>query len=793
MYGGWACPIRRDSDLEKPVVEKMRNTTAILVFVLYLAVPGQVMAQPSSPVADEASASAADLERLQKYRGFIENKDDSMATRTAQAEELLLTGWSEAVSMVILLLGPEGSADTKIVLCHAVELVARKGKQPLDDHLIEPMLQLLAHESSEVTAASASALSALPDASGEVAQAIAAVAADSEKPMRQRLAAVEALAPNTDRIDVVGALVGLLEAKEKRLTDRVVQILSLIADVDLGDDKAKWHQWWKDQDARGNESRWLHDQIRHHRRQRELAIKRLADEQASANRRCRQLAERLAQSLSDHYRLSPPAQKDSLLAAWLAEPVTECRRVAVMLVAEQISEGKPPSDVLRSALRQRYTDASLEVRKLAIETVGALNDPAEAGAILASLGDETNQSIREATLRVLGKLRNPDAIPTLVTELNREGASDECVLAAADALGMLAARGRVDADVVATLVEPLKSKFAALADDHHAARAAILGAMAAIGAAEFKVEFESNLAADDPDLLVCALQGLAVVGNGEQMDRLISLSSHADARVRQRAIAAVGALGSGEHIPSIVTRLNPAVETVEGPRKAAWDAFKRICSRLSLGEKVAAVDRLADYPNLTLEYLKELHDHLSQVNPPPSEIVAVRQKLATIYGALGRNSEALVHWRQLFAGGNGHKTVYALDFLNCAIVCGKGEQIAEPLESLKAADDETRNQASAAIIRFIGQLLDEGKKAEAESLGKKIREVSGDSFPALVSFIEEKFATPSPAPTPISAPGAEGGDTPAPTASEPNPSSTSTGATPSPEVTPNPGSDSSSP
>ena len=67
----------------------------------------------------------------------------------------------------------------------------------------------------------------------------------------------------------------------------------------------------------------------------------------------------------------------------------------------------------------------------AIEIVGALNEPADAGALLDRLKLEQNESVRETLLRVLGKLRNAVAVGPLIDELTRLDAPDSAVARAA--------------------------------------------------------------------------------------------------------------------------------------------------------------------------------------------------------------------------------------------------------------------------------------------------------------------------------------------------------------------------
>ena len=755
----------------------------LLVFGLPL-----LHADTAAQTEDEATKQKnANAERLQRFRGFIENKDDSLATRTAQAEELLLTGWAEATDLVVTLLGPESSEATKVVVCDAIEGLSGNQPEVLDGRLVDSLLRLFGDSSARVVTQAAEALAAFPDRDGEVLKELSGLAANSGIPQKQRLAAIAAMVPNTNRRKVIGELVKLLDVEDKVLSNRIVNVLDEVTDKGYGNDVVAWKKWWEVQ-ATLSDTDWLRAQVAQQTRWRREVVQQLATCREQAQKERDKLEARFAQSLSDLYRLTPLAQKDALLVGWLGEDITRCRKVAVSLVAEQVSEGRLPSDGLRAALRNRYADSSLDVRKLAIEIVGALNDPADAGPMLARLGEERDSRVRETLLRVLGKLKNLDAIGPLVNELSSEEENGCCVVAAADALGMLAARGTVEQAVVDNLVEPLKARIAQAAGKDREVEVAILGAMASIGSPAFKAEFEKNLAADDPELLLRAIQGVAVVGNGAQLGRLIALSSHSDARVRQRAIGAVGVLGGAEHLPAIVARMNPSTETVEGVRGEAWQAFKRICAKMPLADRIAAADRLSDYGTLAVEYLKALDIELDKTKPAPAESAVVQTKLAELYVSLGRNAEALPYWRKLYTV---NPKGVAPSLLRCVLACGKTDDVVSILTSMSEADEAVRGSATSEIIAYLDKLKSSGNEAGAKALAKSLKAVPAKSFGTLHDHIAEKYGpdkpaptpTPTPAPTPMPTPAPKPAVTPAPT---PAATPAAVAATPSPAAAPTP-------
>jgi HEAT repeat protein len=281
-------------------------------------------------------------------------------------------------------------------------------------------------------------------------------------------------------------------------------------------------------------------------------------------------------------------------------------------------------------------------------------------------------------------------------------------------------------------------------------RIALLGAMAALGMPQFRPEFEANLSSDSPELLLRAIQGIAVIGNGDLVDRLSALTAHNDVRVRQRALEALGALGSEDQLPTIVARLNPSVEAIEGPRQAAWQAFLQICKKLPLSKQIAVVDRLVDFPTLAADYLKRLQDEMASTKPAPKELPEVREKLATIYDSLDRHCEALPYWRQLYTAA-----VYAADprmhelalaQLRSALECDKTDRIESDMLALKDADESIKDAAVKAVMEYLDKHADAQETARRDAVVAALRTLPPDAFPALTYLLSSEKFNPKPAP-----------------------------------------------
>jgi len=368
--------------------------------------------------------------------------------------------------------------------------------------------------------------------------------------------------------------------------------------------------------------------------------------------------------------------------------------------------------------------------------------------MLERLTVEQDEAVRETLLRVLGKLRNPAAIQPLIDELLRQGATDSAVAAAADALGMLASRSEIEGEVRDAMIVPLKDAFVQSVRRSPAVRVAILGAMAATGSPEFKPEFEDHLADENPELLLRAIQGVAVVGNGAQLDRLSNLATHADARVRQRAIAAIGDLGGADQLSTVVARMNPGVETVEGPRQAAWKAFRAICGRLPLAAQVSSADRLVDLQAFRIRYLQELHDQLIKTTPPPAELSRVREMLARAYVSGDRNAEALPYWRALFdeavQSKNSRLYEIALAYLGCATESEKTDDIPRIMAVLTDADEHSVESAETTVLAYFDRLQANGREDDILSVQTRLADLSVTAFDGVSTYLPVKTQTPAP-------------------------------------------------
>ena len=725
----------------------MRRTLrgCLLTGLLLAVAHAQTATQPLPGLTGEQTA------QLLRHRAIIENTADSEGTRQGQAEELLLTGWPAAADLLVKLLETCADASTRVVICRAVARVEIIHPELVDVRLADSLVRLLADADRSVSGAAAAALSAFREE--YVVRRLGALARDPGRPIEQRLAAVNALAPNIDHRPVIEQLLDLLSVEETMLRDRVHASLAPASRADYGRSMEAWLPWWQEKSSL-DETAWLKDRVElfiHRARDAELRLETLRRESES---RYITLSRRLGDVLRLNYRLTAQeAQKDALLTTWLRDPLIDFRRTAVDLIRGQIYDQKRPSSAVRSALRERYADVSPALRREVLELVAALNDPTDMGPILARLPVETDVSVRETILGVLGKLRNPDALPVLIEEIADNSSPSNCAAKAAHSLATLA-RENPDAPQLTRAVGPLAERLAITEADDVLLRGALLGAMASIGSAEFTGLFIAHLDDDRPELLLPAIRGIVAVCDRDQLSRLRALFMHADPRVRLEAIEAVGTLGDGETpLEALVNHLNAAAEANEAVRSAAWGAFCAILERQPPETRLEWAGRLQDLPGLQIEYLTAVVEDFASAGPVPAQLDEARELLARLLRAQGRYAESVRHLQELYASGSdgdgtgaGEVGVLLLDSLL------RNGQYSERIDRLLPELAQRGDDVRAAVVRTVTAYLDEAMQTdnspELAALAERLRRAcAGSCGQAFDDYLADAIGRSTPPPT----------------------------------------------
>jgi hypothetical protein len=298
----------------------------------------------------------------------------------------------------------------------------------------------------------------------------------------------------------------------------------------------------------------------------------------------------------------------------------------------------------------------------------------------------------------------------------------------------LASRTQIDRAALAPAIEPLRHLFATASAENVRLKSELLGAMADIGSEAFKPEFLANLNSE-LDLLLPAIRGVEAVGAVDALDRVSVHLSHSEARVRQRAVEAIGSLSTQEsHLNELRTRLDPKIETNEGVRSAAWNGFRKILSRLPAPNRLSWVERLGDLPDLQRQYLTALIEEWS-TNTNPTNLENALTTMVALQQESGRPDDLIKYLQQLrrlrLANNDSAAHRTTLELLDVYLEASRNRPLVELIQEAapgwensarESIVDRIRDRLSAMIASDDSEsartLLDDLKSLDANSLGE---------------------------------------------------------------------------
>ena len=603
--------------------------------------------QPITKPAEQPTSSAE--EHLRQLRTCREGIIDSRARpedRRRWTDLLLSYDTPQADELVVELLNLPDRPDLLRTLCAAITERGQVHPERLDASFVEPLIAVLGADNADLRSAAAAALAEYSGA--DVPARLGAIAAQTDVPLAKRLAAIDALAANTHRREVVGQLIRLLDLNVPEITTRAAAALDPLAPRPMGADREAWRGWWEQQSQMGEEA-WLAEQLRVYRaRERRLAAE-FGAFRAETERDATAATSRLRDFQREVLRPLGPEQRDSRLVEWLDDPLPLVKMATLSIVKTRIAdEGKRPEGDVLAALLRMLKSGPTALRREALQIVQNLNDPAVAEAVVARLGEEKDSATRVVVLQAVGKLGSAQAVPALVAEIADPSSRVDGVREAALALGQIAAKPEAKA-VLQPAIEPLKKRFESTPPDQAVLRAALLSAMAGVADSSFAPEFLSAMESEDPGLLQPAVRGLTALGNTSKKPRFRSLTSHADPRVRLSAVEALGKLGREDaDMEPLLARMNATLEPNELVRDAAWRAFRDTLAQRPVRERLRAAERLRDVPELETKYFSELIAQLYASGEDGVELDELRDRLSAILVTAGRHAEAVPYLRDFY-------------------------------------------------------------------------------------------------------------------------------------------------
>lgn len=583
---------------------------------------------PSTQAAGSAPAAsrpAADEQRLNDLLTLIEGPSIPLAARRTGARELLRQNWAETPPRLALLLAGQ-NATARL----AVALALADVPQHLDPAYVDPLIQMLESPETELREAAAAALAGYRDTG--VTPRLRDILLDESRPMSLRLAAVEALGLMTQR-DAVAALIQVLENPDSPLVQPALRAIENITAVSFPDELAGVERWWA-HNAELSPAEWKQAQI-----------ERLIQRNRGLLRRVRELEARLVDAYRTDYLRAPESQRPNLLQTYLADTTTLVRLLGLELVQQHLGDGRSLAPEVATQIRALLTDTDHEVRAAAVQAVARLRDNADAARFLELLALERQPKVRRALVNALGYLGGENVIQPLLDMLasREEPASTEAVAA----LGRLAERAALPEQWRTPVADALLTVFEQTEPSDVALRERVVWAMSLIRDPRFAEVFALALEdQEDPAVRQSAIRGILELKNPSLTNALLPVTAAEEASLRGSAVAALAELAStDEHLLALWTRLDPARESEEVTRRAAWQGVLRVLANRPPDQVRPWVERLPAQSPQRRQWALDLYRLLVQKlqNDPArlAELGRFRARMADELAATGQKEEAI--------------------------------------------------------------------------------------------------------------------------------------------------------
>lgn len=704
-------------------------------------------AQTDEPPSENPSQQH--LKQIQLCREGILDANSRPADRLRSAELLLTYRSNEADQLVNELLGANDAALAQVAMCEAIADVSRASSERLHPDWTPSLIQLLRSTNDSLRDAAARALANFPvDA---VVVPLAELAANKDNPLNARRAAIDALAPNIHRRDVISHLIKLLDTANGELTDYVLDALAPASLQPLDRNIDQWKAWWKEK-SRLSERAWQAHQIRVYRDRIRGLERTRAQERAELLEKLTSLGNRTYELQREIYRALPAEQAESKLAEWLGGSVPAVKLNALNIIMGRVADDDyRPEGAVLAALLKLLSDPDPLIRRESLKIIPHATPGTATDEVLARLEQETDPTTRAALLSTLGELKDVKALPALIAAIEKDSPDTRVLQAAAIALGRIApaARGTESAQAA---VDPLKRRYAAIGAKDTELRGALLAAMAGLAAPEFQAEFIAALDSENPQIVRPALEGLTALSDASQVERVRKLASHEDPRVRIAAYSALGVMGLDDaDLERLLAGLDPAVEKDAAARAAAWRGIRNVLAKRSVSDRLAWAKRFASFGDLEVQYLKGWLEESQTGNGGGGE-ATVRENLAEALIRQNRPADAAAQLRELYTSlqtaGDPRARQIAVKWMEAALR-------AEPDEVAVAVKRFAEDDLPAAVVEQLAQsardyvltLTGETEEARREAILDALAASSlGESWQVLLADLAPTHSVEEPSP-----------------------------------------------
>lgn len=628
----------------------MCKTTIFFLFTTLFQPLDWVVAAPvqadSKQIPANHSTSSDHLNQLNKCREGIMDENARPQDRRHWVELLFSYRSDHAMEMIVELLLQSHQPEVQQVLCEVLRIQMRNHPELLNPVFFDPLLKLLGAQQAELRQASSLALSEFMDKALTIR--LGQIAADDHEPKIKRMAAIDSLAPNTHRREVVQQLIRLLDMNDVEIISHVMVSLEQASSATIGQKSERWRLWWIENSQLSNED-WLQQQLQIYRDR----WRRLADEYAVYDQQSRVERDAITAQTQhfqrELFRADSPQQRSVRLLEWLDDSLPVVQITALEMIKARIAdEGKRPEGEVLATLHRLLDHSSPFIRREVLLIVQTMNDAISVHAVLKRLDQEKDPNTRLALLRAVGKLKPPQAVSALIKEIANQSAALECVAEASIALGEIVAQHK-EVLLHDNPVSAIKKRYQSISAEDIELRAALLSAMAGIADSLFRNELLGAIESDDPNILQPTIRGLGAIGDRSQLVRFRSLMGHDDPMVRLAATEAVGDLGKEDaDLETILTRLKSSVESNALVRQAAWQGLVSFMRRRPTTERIYASLRLRNTPELEIRYLENLLEDFSATHTDPVDQEKVLDRLTKLLFRQKKYTQAIPHFHRLY-------------------------------------------------------------------------------------------------------------------------------------------------
>lgn len=653
------------------------------------------------------------------------------ATRVTVAGLLIRTGTPESfrIAADILETSPPVPSAQRAV-CEALGRIGVERpeilRQPGADVLATAAARLLSADDAELRVRAAAAVSVFP--LDVVLPLAGKIALNKEAPEPQRLAAIDAMARHVQRREVVERLIGLLNDSSPAVVQRAIVVLTPLG-RSVPPRVDEWKNWWATRE-RMTETEWLVDRVEAlSLRERNLENQR-NELQSTLDRMNTTVTAKVAELQGDLLFALPERDRDARLIAWLSDPTPAVCGGALQIVLRRISDSSTaPPDPVHTAIIKLLQHASPDVRRRALQVIGATRDRADAQVVLELVRREQDATTRQVGLMVLGQLRNPDAIPDLLREIQSPQSTDEHVAAAAKALAEIAAddddSGRIRSEDLTTCAEAIKARYLKLGESGNGTRVQLLDGLSAIAVPGFEDVFQKALDRNEPAFVRPAIRGMMRLSNRSRNAQIRALTASSDPGLRLLACEALGVLGNEPgDLESLFQRLKPDAEPQASIRDAAWSAFRDLLVRQPVDQQWFWLDRLSDMPSLKLAYFDFLLGPNSPVILDAESLLRARRAQCGVLIALNRWADAadsmLVVFSSLVAAGDPSAAEVGAGLVEARLRGGRHDHMGELIERVLAQAPEAAPAITDTVATY---LKSDDARADRERTARLIEQL----------------------------------------------------------------------